>query len=525
MSTPTIEADNNVPGTAYERFSWKETRPGRWERDIDEAEQFYTSLAKAYAGSGRTYFAITGHVSLSVIDKDPESELDLKQRVIDSLRKGWIQLRYDCPTIASWVEYNPDARKCKKVYETFLDSDGDHGEDTWISDTFQVTLTDLSGEEWCNSDPPVPQLPTLFLFTPSHRKADNGSISLDLVLRCHHNVIDGIGTLHLFNNLLTYAAEAYKHQKNYVLPTFGDEWRRLSPPLRVAASIPPNLEAEQKKTIDEIALHNSLLRDDVEIAVVPMQSGSQMPQRHQRVSLALSADETQQILTKCKDHGLSVTHAYHAAIAIAIREIQQRRERERVVRYITYCLINERSRCKPPYNGPKYAASVYHSVSGRRLAIDLTVSAATDLLADEEAATSRRFKADFTNVSQKLKAFYLKTRNDKAHITLVPSYFAQSTLPYQTSDIPVPPPNPSPSVSISSMGTVDHTIANQHGPFEIDNPWVTGEELGTGLGLFLGTYRGKLSLSAAYNDAWHSREGIVKFISACNQAVFQYFGI
>ncbi|RMJ20886.1 hypothetical protein PHISP_08245 [Aspergillus sp. HF37] len=96
------------------KFSWQETKPGQWERDIDKAEQFYTSLAKAYEGSGRTFFAIT-------------------------------------------VEYNVEQQKSVKVYRTLS---GDH---SWLENTFQTVSEAVCGTEWCNSDPPVPALPTLFL--------------------------------------------------------------------------------------------------------------------------------------------------------------------------------------------------------------------------------------------------------------------------------------------------------------------------------------------------------------------------
>lgn len=56
------------------------------------------------------------------------------------------------------------------------------------------------------------------------------------------------------------------------------------------------------------------------------------------------------------------------------------------------------------------------------------------------------------------------------------------------------------------MGVVDKIIQPCRSVFKLDDPWVTGEELGTGLGLFLGTFKGELSFSIAYNDARHNIE-------------------
>jgi hypothetical protein len=75
------------------------------------------------------------------------------------------------------------------------------------------------------------------------------------------------------------------------------------------------------------------------------------------------------------------------------------------------------------------------------------------------------------------------------------------------------------------LGVVDNVISPSHGAFELDTPWVTGEELGTGLGLFLGTWKGVLTLSAAYNDAWHDKGEVASFIERCNIIVVQGLGL
>ena len=109
----------------------------------------------------------------------------------------------------------------------------------WMESTFRTASCGLSGNEWCNADPPVPDLPTLFLV--KSRSAVSGTVQADIVLRSHHDVIDGMGTLHLFNNLFTHASRAYKEQSAYQLPTFDSEWHNLSPLFRVAAAIPLTL--------------------------------------------------------------------------------------------------------------------------------------------------------------------------------------------------------------------------------------------------------------------------------------------
>lgn len=500
--------------TVASRFEWKLVKPGRWERDIDEVEEFYTSLAKAYEGTGRVFFAMTGFISFSVSVEPGTNFPETEKRVEQALRNAWIRLRHDHPTIASRVQYDPARQKYKKNYETFEDS---ASQSQWLDDTFRIVAERMSGLEWCNSDPPVPALPTLFLIKAP--ASTDQTFRADLVLRSHHEIIDGMGTLLLFNNLFALAADAYE-QTNYELPRFGDEWSNLSPPLRIAAEIPVDLSLEHEENMREILEHNSSLKKGIRPASPPFQRQNTLPGKHQRVAVTLSEKTTSQLLENCRNLGFSITHAYHAAIALAVRDLQEQNQNDRLVRYISYCLVNERHHCKSPYSTPAHPASVYHSVSGQCLAIDLTVPGIGSFNAtpaDEEV---------FLPIAQHVRDYYLGIRDDREYIKLVPSFWAMSIFPYPGPETPeIPARNETPSVSISSMGVLDKVIRHHYGGFSVDNPWVTGEELGTGLGLFLDTWKGRLTVSAAYNDAWYGKEEALDVLNCCNDIVLRGLGI
>ncbi|KAJ5612238.1 hypothetical protein N7510_005432 [Penicillium lagena] len=510
-----------MESSPYQAFIWEQVKPGRWERDIDEIEQSYTTLARRFQGTGRTFFAMTAHVSFSV-KKTQSSIENLELHVTNALQKAWLRLRYDHPTIASWVEYNREGKRCKKVYEMFADP-GNVLASAWLKETFQIVSTSQSCQEWCNSDPPVPKLPTLFLIKQNATSSANITFSADIVLRSHHDIIDGIGSLHLLNNLFKFAGIAFDDATAFHIPAFGDEWINLSPPFRVAASLPASLTSEQEARLKQILEKNASLRQGIQIATIPVQSEQLVPGRHQRVSLTLDSQQTQRLLIACRSIGASVTHVYHAAIALVLRDVQERYAEERMVRYISYCLINERLQCKAPYDTSQHAVSVYHSGSGPSLAIDLTVPAAAAVRSQAVDDTA----SEFARVVEIVKEYYLGIRNDPEHVAFIPSYLKHSTPPYPDSPgvPPIPSPNQAPSVSISSMGVIDNIISPTHGLFELDEPWVTGEELGTGLGLFLGTFRGQMCLSAAYNDAWHSETEVMDFLRKCNGLVFEALGV
>ncbi|KAM0715696.1 hypothetical protein Q7P37_009196 [Cladosporium fusiforme] len=507
---------------SIDRFAWTEVQPGRWERDVDEIEEFYLTLDRQFSGTGRHFFAIMGYISISM-SVQPGQRLDECERSLeDALRQAWTRLRFNHPTLASWVEYN--GKQPRKIYETGGTTEQKNSNlETWLENTFRPVFTDKTGLEWCNSDPPVPKLPTLFVLKTSESLVDGVArqiVRRDLVLRAPHDIIDGIGTLLLFNNLLSHTSAALTQTTPYQLPTLGSEITNLSPSFRIAAKLPTAITPDQLARIEDITASNAALRKDLPILSIPFNTTASKPGKHQRVSTTLTAQKTTATLTACRALSLSITQAYHTAIAMAVRDVQPPSSfssQPCTKRYINYCLINERAQCTPPYNTPSHAAAVYHSTSGSHLGLDL------DLPGTRSAASD---KSDFARLAPQVKAYYLSLRNDASHPPLVPHYFAMATPKYpglkdwkSASPPPIPSPNPTPSVSISSMGRLDELIAAQHGPLSVQDPWVTGEELGSGLGAFLGTFRGELRLSAAFNEAFHDRDEVLGFLGRVQEIV------
>lgn len=507
---------------AYGKFNCHENDHGVWQRDIDEVEHFYTSVKKLYEASGRMFFAITGHVSLSLSVSDGDQHEDAEQRFQDAVRRAWLGLRYQQPAIASQVVYDADSCLWKKLYKTFRDQEDVNN---WLETTCRVVSAEQTGDEWANSDPPAPSLPTIFIAKPSHSSTvDTKRIRLDLILRSPHDIIDGIGTLHLFNILVTLAARAYRQGEWWQPPIWdGSEVARLSPPYRLAAAVPPDPTPSQQRRLDEMRSSAASGPDpnEPETIAIPYGHGALLPGKHQRVAYEMSVEQTARVLSACKSVGATVTHVFHAAIAICMRDLQERRDQARLVRYVNYILRNERGHCTEPYNTADYAVGVYHSVSSGRMAVEMTVPGLRDAGPDMNER-----KKEFLGIVATIRDYYHNVRDDAEHYALAPYILAAGT-PHvtPTSMCPVPLPKEYPSVSISSMGNIDNIINAKDEMFEVANPWVTGEELGNGLGLFLGTFKGCLGLSAAYNDAWHDKQEVMSFLKACVSSVLQGLGI
>lgn len=504
--------------------------PGRWEREIDEAERFYTALANNYKASGRMFFIITGFISVKTYTTGASSK-ENSDRMHEALRKAWLRLRYDHPTIASCIIFSPTRDKWIKRYTSLDNGNVSEQHDEWLDQTFHPIAPGVDGLTWCNADPPASAQPSLFVVTPPNDSSDDGSITqLDLVLRSPHDILDGIGTLHLLNNLINYMAQAYQEPTSLQASAVEDEGRNLSPPLRVAASVPPIMTLAQQESLEDIIANNAAIRQNIKVLTLPFKQGQDTPGKHQRVALQLSLRDTKQLIEASKALGATVTHLYHSAIAITLRDLQAPQDEESVGRYINYALINERPNCMGEYATSKHAVAVYHSVSENSLVLDLPIPS-IEQIRSRELVNEHDVQKEFLEIVHKVKTYYHILRDSPDHLALMPSIWSMATpdiqqsSPADSSCPSIPAPNPAPSVSLSSMGVIDKIITPQRGPVKVDNPWVTGEELGTGFGMFLGTWEGRLSLSLAYNDAWHDKEEAEGFMERVHQVVWEGLGL
>ncbi|KAG7289341.1 hypothetical protein NEMBOFW57_005708 [Staphylotrichum longicolle] len=498
--------------THDDSYRWHEASPGVWQRDADEAEIFYSSLIKLYEGSGRMHFAITGHISLTIDVPENASPQTTADLVDKSLRAAWLCLRHELPTIASQVKWDVGAQKWIKIYQTVPDK---AAQEAWLEATFKPISTGQTGVEWANSDPPAPSVATLCVIIPP--QSSPSVVRRDLVLRSPHDVIDGIGTLLLFNQFTALFASTLPHP-SATFSSFlnGEETSRLSPPYRVAAKVPSILTPGQTAKLAALRADKAQTSSDPSVCdlTLPFTRGALLPSRHQRVSRNLSQSQTAALLAALKPLGATPTHAFHAAIALTMRDIYlshhpSSREETAIthLRYNSYLLRNERPACQPPFNTPAHCASVYHSVSGGKLTVTMPATASSH-------SSGAAAAAEFLDALAQIKAHYHSVRDDADHYALAPHIWADATpslpasaLALDNDDddddtaraVPVPEPSETPSVSISSMGVIDDRLIKPDWEgggggwrVRVDEPWVTGEELGNGLGVFLGTFRGRL---------------------------------
>ena len=311
-----------------------------------------------------------------------------------------------------------------------------------------------------------------------------------------------------------YVARAYNRQGEYIDTNFGQEIRNLSPPLRVAARIPPKASQAQLDQLSRISVARAALRRNVELISIPFDRAADLPRESKRVALQIGTKEVLALKAICRTMGISITQAFHAAIVLAVRNLQERNDRDRRGRYISFCLVNLRSQCLPPYNSTSHPASVYHSVPGSSLVIDVTIPA--------KANASLNLNDEYRSILTKIKKYYLAFKFDPDFVAMIPLLYSTLLTPPYPEELhcKVPPPLQSPSVLISSMGIIDKIIQADRPPFTVSAPWVTANEYRTGVGVFLGTWKDEMTLSAVFNIAFHEEAKIMKFLKHMKQIVF-----
>ena len=496
---------------SYSELLWREVAPGRYERYIDEAEQFYTSMAKTYEATSHIYFAITAFTGISISRSSASEGIDVDARIEKALRWAWQKLRHSHPTLAAPVEYDHRTKRCKKVYKTLRDA---QEVDDWMSETFKLVDNGQTGKGFANTDPPVGRYATLYLIVPPNDCSSEEQISRrDILFRSHHDLVDGIGTLMLLNSLLHHAAAAFEAATELPIE-FGDEYRNLSPPLRIAAGIPQSPSLDQKSKLAKVQSINNSAKLGAEVMSLPFSSDLSLPGNSRRAAIPFSSQESKSILAKTKSLQATVTQVFHAAIALAVRDLQRKSNQPRQGRYFSYSLVNLRHCCIPPYHKPRHAASVYHCVSANHLVVDLAVPA-------EPMTPTGQTAKEFLTTLDQVRNFYHNATIDADYLSIVPSLFTSVTPEYPTTSSDIPAPNKSPSVSLSSMGIVDRIVQPQQGPFEVMEPWVMGAEYSTGIGAFLGSWNGVLCLSAGYNEAFHSEVEVLNFLESVKRVVIE----
>lgn len=394
---------------------------------------------------------------------------------------------------------------------------------TWLEETFHVENNGKNATELANEDIKLGRFPELYLLQTGNEIVpsgcgDRGSETrekrMSMMFRSRHDIIDGVGSMKLLNYLFDFAAEYFKAASKKQFLSFGDEVKRLSPPLHIAASIPESPTELQLARLDKLRVESARARENIELIMYPGPITSKAPGKSQQIGIKIPPRHSSELISKCKSFRVSATHVFHAAIAVTLRDLQARQDVARKASYISYALIDVRKFCGKSGEQDSHPASVLSCVSLNSLFVELTIPSASEDF-------SKMRNEDLISALHQVKAFYNSIVVDNDFLAVTPAVYESLTPAYPEQVLPIEEPSPLRAVSLSSLGVLDSLVQPRHGPFTIHDPWGIGAEYSTGMGLFLGTFDGEMKLWAGYNEAFHESEDVFSFLSAVKDVAFQ----
>jgi hypothetical protein len=263
-------------------LTWKETRPGRWERPQSYLEKMNILTRNVPKAVGRDNWA-----------KNAVARLQFHPSVEDPaayLRTAWKQVRYNHPEIAAFP-YNGNY-----VYRV--------GDATsialWVSATFSV-VEDKSVDELLGRIPRNEQMQCYFL-------PKNG----DVLIWSPHYRVDARGAIFCLNHLIESLVNM---DPNLV---FGGCAKNLTPSMEATLGIhnktTPDVESAVKKRLDALKPHRPVLD------MVPNISSTK-PGYTKRHVIKLSRSETNAVISSCAVASLAIDVVLHSALITSVAKL------------------------------------------------------------------------------------------------------------------------------------------------------------------------------------------------------------
>lgn len=172
----------------------------------------------------------------------------------------------------------------------------------------------------------------------------------EFYIRSIHESADGLGIVYLMNQFLELVVASEREEALQK-----DDLLKLAPPLRIAANLGPESYAEEARKV--LQQYNA----DVKVSAVFLRgkvstSDAAQPARLD-MDMDMSTNVTTSILKACKENGITITHAFHAALALSMMKLNPPPKGRSV--YPFDLSINIRDTLQAPYRGSKQPAALY----------------------------------------------------------------------------------------------------------------------------------------------------------------------
>ena len=430
-------------------MSWKETSPGHFERPLDSLEIWYRALGSGGAPLNREHWSVTAVAQICL--HFPASE------TAEALRHAWKTIRYDNPQIACTVQGN------KNVY----DVPDETAVETWLKDTFIVAPSQTASGLF-SAFTPAPF--ATFYYLPQ---------TSEVAIHFSHSRMDGIGAMHLLHQLFKALAEPRNK-------AFGTESKNLSPNFNDATGTSTSVTPEIQQAVAKMATE---FISNVPSVGLPNFASNHVPGSTQRRGLQLETQATSAVVNACRERGIGVTAAVHAAVIAATYQLAPPELAAR--KYLSWCAFDLRPYCTPPYDSAAHAVTLYHAGLVAVVAPSSFLTNASEL----QSMYKRSWQPSQSNLLS----------------LVIPLTESITALLSQ----PLPPNLPPPTEpALSSLGVVDRYIDSKYGDkIEVKDFWLAVEMLSRQVQVYVWTFQDRLRLSACFNESFYEGGFVEGFLS------------
>jgi NRPS condensation-like uncharacterized protein len=424
--------------------------------DFSDYEQVYVKMSRAFSHINKEHWGI--HCVCS-IKHDAPSGTEIRT----AIKTAWMHLMVEYPGLG--MVSDGLRKRYSRLDEASISF--------WAQKTFFIT-DQLSSDDLV-AESSIRDLPSLH-YLPA---------SSELVLLIQHWRTDGLGACMLLDRLFEIMAKASTYPN--AMEQFDPEIR--SPSLESAAGASlvddADLKAYARKYIDNFHMKA------VNAGGLPFRGDAQTPpSRATHNDLEFSTDLTRDIVSVCKNHQISVSAAIHAALARTV--FSYLAEPDCQAGYTTIMAINMRPHLPPPYNSKTHACQTYVA------SITPTVDYSHSFL---EAARCLTF--DYRN--------WWNEKFMRSLSWIYKYHLAKLSALRPVTTVPAKPPS---GVTLSSLGVVEKHLSGDYGPnFSVEKFRFGVSMMTRQMILYAWTFKGRLTLSLSYNEAYYSEEMVKGVIS------------
>ena len=436
---------------------------------FSDYEKVYLHMSRAFKPLKKEHWAV--HCVCSINYK-PQIPNDTTIEIGKKLRDSWKKLAVEYPGLT--VRPVGFTKHYAELDEAVLED--------WASETFFVE-DDISADEIIADREPK-ELVTLY-----YQPRDS-----EVILLSQHWRTDALGCCMLLDRFFDLVASGSDQS-----PTT-KRTPSLSPCLEVAAGASPEEDAEiqacAREHID--AFHAKA----VNAGGLPFEGDAvRPPARTKHHDLIFSASDTQRIVQACKDHRISVSAAIHVALARTYFSFGKKNDSEKKkAGYTTVMAVNMRPYLQNPYNEPAHACQTYV------VSITPTVPYPS-VFVDAARTLTSEYRSWYTDKFRRSLCWLFKYHIEKL-FPPPPPHTSPNPTRERIADAAPPPPKPPSGVTLSSLGIVEQRLKGRYG----DN-CVTVDRFRFGVSvmtrqtlLYAWTFRGQLTLSLDYNEAYYSQQ-------------------